>query len=103
MLLLTLRYSIILVPGTGTASPDKWPFVDQTWLATLPRSGAGARILTYVYASPFAGTRHSWESILMLGYDLLHRLHEARSPLNPSLVSETAQKMIFECLFSDET
>ena len=60
---LTLKSSIVLVPGIGTASPENWPFVDQAWLDTLPGSGARARLLAYEYASPFVSTNHSWESI----------------------------------------
>ncbi|KAJ9300380.1 hypothetical protein DTO217A2_7960 [Paecilomyces variotii] len=78
---------IILVPGIGTVSPGKWPFADQEWLSTLP-SGSGARILAYEYASPFAGTKPSWESILMLGYDLLQNLSDARSQSNTDPISK---------------
>lgn len=85
---LTLKCSIVLVPGTGTTSPENWPFADPEWLATLPGSGAGARILAYEYASPFGGTKPSWESILILGYDFLQHLSDARSQSDPSLVSE---------------
>ncbi|KAI1078974.1 tetratricopeptide repeat domain-containing protein [Whalleya microplaca] len=74
---------IVLVPGIGTTSPENWPFASPEWLATLPGSGAGARILSYEYASPFAGTKPSWESILMLGYDFLQHLHDARSQSGP--------------------
>ncbi|KAL6699691.1 tetratricopeptide repeat domain-containing protein [Trichoderma pleuroticola] len=70
---------IVLIPGIGTTSPENWPFADHEWLASLPSSGTGARILAYEYASPFAGTKPSWESILMLGYDLLQHLLDARS------------------------
>ncbi|KAL5344308.1 hypothetical protein ACLOAV_010737 [Pseudogymnoascus australis] len=76
---------IVLVPGTGTTSPENWPFADPEWLATLPGSGAGARILTYKYASPFGATKPSWESILMLGYDFLQHLSDARSQSDPYL------------------
>ncbi|KAL2833318.1 tetratricopeptide repeat domain-containing protein [Aspergillus cavernicola] len=70
---------IVLVPGIGTISPENWPFANKEWLATLPSSGAGARILSYEYSSPFVGTKPSWESILMLGYDLLQHLRDTRS------------------------
>lgn len=86
MLLLT-ECSILLVPGIGTNLPDNWPFANTDWLDTLPISGAGARILAYEYASPFADTKSSWESILMLGYDLLQNLSDARSQSDPDLVS----------------
>ncbi|RDW79835.1 hypothetical protein BP6252_04473 [Coleophoma cylindrospora] len=85
---------IVLVPGIGTTSPENWPFANQEWLATLPSSGARARILAYKYASPFAGTKPSWESILMLGYDLLQHLSDARSRLDPEQASETTIKPI---------
>lgn len=80
--------SIILIPGIGTTSPEYWPFADQDWLASLPGSVAGARILAYEYASPFAVTKPSWESILMLGYDLLQHLHDVRSQPSYNLVRE---------------
>jgi hypothetical protein len=83
-----LEYSIVLVPGIGTVSPENWPFANKEWLSTLPSSGAGARILSYKYSSPFTGTKFSWESILMLGYDLLQQLNDARSQSNPDSVSE---------------
>ncbi|KAI0449877.1 tetratricopeptide repeat domain-containing protein [Xylaria acuta] len=70
---------IILVPGIGTPPPKNWPFADQNWLATLPYHGAGVRVLSYEYSSPFVGSKPSWESILMLGYDLLQHLSEAQS------------------------
>ncbi|OBR14340.1 Tetratricopeptide repeat domain-containing protein [Colletotrichum higginsianum IMI 349063] len=77
---------IILVPGTGTAPPENWPFASRKWLGTLPGSGAGARILAYKYASPLTGTKPSWESILMLGYDLLQQLSDEqfRSASDPT-------------------
>ncbi|GFF26769.1 tetratricopeptide repeat domain-containing protein [Aspergillus udagawae] len=70
---------IILVPGIGTTLPQNWPFANEEWLASLPGSGAGARVLAYEYASPFAGTKPSWESMLMLGYDFLQHLSDERS------------------------
>ncbi|UKZ83205.1 hypothetical protein TrVFT333_011010 [Trichoderma virens FT-333] len=70
---------IVLIPGIGTTLPENWPFADQDWLTSLPGSGARARILAYEYASPFVGAKPSWESILMLGYDLLQQLLDARS------------------------
>ncbi|KAF2009119.1 tetratricopeptide repeat domain-containing protein [Aaosphaeria arxii CBS 175.79] len=76
---------IILVPGIGTSSPDNWPFADQDWLSTLPGSGRKARILAYRYATPFAGNKFSWESVLMLGYDFLQHLSDARTQLDPNL------------------
>ncbi|OIW35543.1 tetratricopeptide repeat domain-containing protein [Coniochaeta ligniaria NRRL 30616] len=79
---------IVLVPGTGTTSPENWPFANQEWLATLPGSGAKARILVYEYASPFAATKPSWESILMLGYDLLQKLSDARAQPDPALPAD---------------
>lgn len=88
VLLLTLKSSIFLVPGTGTTSPEDWPFANPEWLTTLPGSGAGARILAYKYVSPFAGIKPSWESILMLGYDFLQHLSDARLQSNSDLVSE---------------
>ncbi|KAG9250043.1 tetratricopeptide repeat domain-containing protein [Emericellopsis atlantica] len=69
---------LVLVPGTRTIPPEDWPFANPEWLATLPGSGAGARVLAYNYASPFEGTKPSWESILMLGYDLLQHLRDAQ-------------------------
>ncbi|TVY47452.1 hypothetical protein LOCC1_G002772 [Lachnellula occidentalis] len=78
---------IVLVPGTGTISPESWPFANPEWLATLPGSGAGARILAYEYASPFTGTKPSWESILVLGYDLLQKLSDARSQSDSDLTT----------------
>lgn len=88
MLPLTLKSSIVLVPGIGTVLPENWPFANQEWLSTLPGSSAGARVLAYEYASPFAGPNHSWESMLMLGYDLLQHLSDARSQSDADLVSE---------------
>ncbi|GAB0138585.1 hypothetical protein EsDP_00006814 [Epichloe bromicola] len=79
------KSSIVLVPGIGTNSPENWPFANREWLATLPGSGAGARILTFQYASPFAGTMPSWESILMTGYDLLQHLGDTRSQSDQDL------------------
>ncbi|KAK2811685.1 hypothetical protein FQN50_002031 [Emmonsiellopsis sp. PD_5] len=76
---------IVLVPGIGTPMPENWPFANQEWLATLPSSGAGARILAYEYPSPFAGTKPSWASILMLGYDFLQHLSDAISQPGPGL------------------
>ena len=86
----TFISSIILVPGIGTTSPEDWPFVNQEWLATLPGSGVRARILAYKYASPFVAGKLSWESILILGYDLLQHLSDARSQSDPDLASEVA-------------
>ncbi|KAI5460821.1 tetratricopeptide repeat domain-containing protein [Mariannaea sp. PMI_226] len=74
---------IVLVPGIGTTAPENWPFADQQWLATLPGSSAGARILAYGYTSPFAGSKPSWESILMLGYDFLQDLSDMRVQSDP--------------------
>jgi len=84
-----LESSVVLVPGTGTTSPENWPFADEEWLSTIPGSGTGVRILAYEYASPFAGTKPSWESILMLGYDFLQLLSDARSEEGPDPVSVT--------------
>lgn len=78
---------IVLVPGTGTPSPENWPFANPEWLATLPGSGAGARILAYEYTSPFPGTKPSWESILMLGYDFLQNLSDAQSQTDTDLTT----------------
>ncbi|GKZ55459.1 hypothetical protein AnigIFM49718_000535 [Aspergillus niger] len=75
---------IILIPGIGTASPENWPFANTKWLATLPSSGAEARVLSYEYPSPFTSSKLSLESILMLGYDFLHNLNESRSRSDPS-------------------
>lgn len=44
----------------------------------LPGSGAGAHVFAYEYPSPFMGAKPSWESILMLGYDLLQHLSDIR-------------------------
>jgi hypothetical protein len=85
----TFLTSIVLVPGIGTISPELWPFASQEWLSTLPGAGAGARIIAYEYASPFKGTKHTWESMLMQGYDLLQQLSDARSQSRPDLVSST--------------
>ncbi|PLB49703.1 tetratricopeptide repeat domain-containing protein [Aspergillus steynii IBT 23096] len=71
---------IILIPGIGTTLPENWPFADREWLATLPGAPGGPRILAYEYASPFVGAKPSWESLLMLGYDLLQHISDARSP-----------------------
>lgn len=84
---LTLKLSVVLVPGTGTISPENWSFADRNWLATLPEPGSRARILAYGYTSPFPDTTFSWESILMLGYDFLQCLSDARSELDTHLVS----------------
>ena len=78
--------SIVLIPGIGTISPKEWPFANEEWLATLPGSSAGTRIFAYEYASPFAGAKPSWESILMLGHDLLQHISNARSSLAPDMV-----------------
>ncbi|QLI66908.1 uncharacterized protein G6M90_00g032140 [Metarhizium brunneum] len=85
---------IVLVPGIGTTSPENWPFANQEWLASLPGSGAGARILTFQYASPFVGTMPSWESLLMTGYDLLQKLGDTRSQSDSDL---TAKPIIIVC------
>lgn len=85
---LTLQSSIVLVPGIGTTLPVKWPFANQKWLDTLPGFGAGVRTLAYEYPSPFVGTKPSWESTLMLGYDLLRHLSEARSQSDPDVTNE---------------
>ncbi|KAK3906405.1 hypothetical protein C8A05DRAFT_40822 [Staphylotrichum tortipilum] len=78
-------FDIILIPDIGTTSSEHWPFANQQWLATLPDSGDGARVLAYEYPSPFSGNNcscvtarpvTSWESLLMLGYDLLQYLSE---------------------------
>ncbi|KAI0441439.1 tetratricopeptide repeat domain-containing protein [Xylaria telfairii] len=70
---------IILVPGIGTPAPKDWPFADETWLATLSHPSAGVRVLSYEYVSPFVGSKLSWESVLMLGYDFLQHLSEVQS------------------------
>lgn len=80
-----IKLSIILVPGIGTIPPNKWPFANEDWLATLPSSVSGARILAYEYTSEL-----SWESIMMLGYDFLQRLVDTRSKLDTHLVSSWA-------------
>ncbi|KAJ5129351.1 uncharacterized protein N7515_005390 [Penicillium bovifimosum] len=82
---------IVLVPGIGTISPEEWPFADPEWLSTLPGSCGEARIFAYEYPSPFLGTKPSWESMLMLGYDLLQQLGDARSQ---SDLDETITKPI---------
>ncbi|KAJ5948681.1 hypothetical protein N7454_001988 [Penicillium verhagenii] len=76
---------IVLVPGIGTPSPRTWPFASLEWLTSLPGSGAGIRVLAYEYSSPFTGSTPSWESILMLGYDLLQNLIDTRSASDPDL------------------
>lgn len=86
--ILTLKSNIVLVPGIGTALPESWPFANEEWLSTLPGSGVGACIFAYEYASPFAGANYSWESVLMLGYDLLQHLSDARSQPDPDMVCE---------------
>ncbi|KAJ5927296.1 hypothetical protein N7516_009069 [Penicillium verrucosum] len=70
---------IVLVPGIGTTLPEEWPFVNKEWLATLPGSSAGTRILAYDYTSPFGATKPSWESMLMLGHDLIQHISDVRS------------------------
>lgn len=85
---LTSNSSIVLVPGIGTAPPETWPFADPQWLAALPGSGTRASILEYDYASLFAGTKPSWEALLMLGYDLLQHLSDARPQRDPDLVGD---------------
>ncbi|RAL14029.1 NB-ARC and TPR domain protein [Aspergillus homomorphus CBS 101889] len=77
---------IALIPGIGTSPPEDWPFAKPEWLATLPGSGTGARVLAYEYASPFTGSKPSWESMLMLAYDLLQHLSDSRSRLHPDLI-----------------
>jgi hypothetical protein len=89
-LTLSFKPSIVLVPGIGTTSPENWPFANQEWLATLPGSSPEVRILVYEYASPFTGIKPSWESILMLGYDLLQNLSAVRFQTDPNVVSEVA-------------
>ncbi|GKZ81000.1 hypothetical protein AnigIFM56816_005510 [Aspergillus niger] len=86
---------IILIPGIGTASPENWPFANTKWLATLPSSGAEARVLSYEYPSPFTSSKLSLESILMLGYDFLHSLNEFRSRSDPS--SATNKPILLVC------
>ncbi|KAI1362738.1 tetratricopeptide repeat domain-containing protein [Xylaria arbuscula] len=75
----------ILVPGIGTPLPKDWPFGDSRWLANFSNPGRVGRVLAYEYASPFASPKPSWESILMLGYDLLQQLSEMRSLSPPAL------------------
>ncbi|KAK2825694.1 hypothetical protein FQN49_007458, partial [Arthroderma sp. PD_2] len=86
---------IVLVPGVGTTLPENWPFANQEWLATLPGSGSGARTFAYEYASPFTGTKSSWESILMLGYDLLQQLSDTRSQSDSDL--STSRPILIVC------
>ncbi|KAJ5566022.1 hypothetical protein N7535_007660 [Penicillium sp. DV-2018c] len=74
---------VVLVPGIGTTSPENWPFANREWLGTLPGPCPGARVLAYEYASPLTGIKPSWESILMLGYDLLQKLSAVRSQTDP--------------------
>ncbi|KAJ5383488.1 hypothetical protein N7517_001399 [Penicillium concentricum] len=83
---------VVLVPGIGTTLPEEWPFANEEWLATLPGPSAGTRILAYEYASPFAATKPSWESSLMLGHDFLQQLSDARSTSAPY---ETIDKPVF--------
>ncbi|KAF2709353.1 tetratricopeptide repeat domain-containing protein [Pleomassaria siparia CBS 279.74] len=92
---LILKLSIILVPGTGTTSPENWPFADQNWLSTLPRSGSGARVLAYEYASSLLDTEFSWEWFLILGYDFLQCLTDARSKLDAHLTD--SKPMVIVC------
>ncbi|KAJ5245741.1 hypothetical protein N7489_005837 [Penicillium chrysogenum] len=86
---------ILLVPGIGTTLVENWPFANQEWLATLPGSNPGVRILAYEYTSPFAGIRPSWESILMLGYDLLQHLSAVRSQSGPDVT--TSKPILIVC------
>lgn len=81
------QLSVILVPGIGTTSPENWPFASREWLNTLPGAGDGTRVLAYEYASPFTGTKPSWEAVLMLGYDFLEQLSSARARYDPDMVS----------------
>ncbi|KAF2665940.1 tetratricopeptide repeat domain-containing protein [Microthyrium microscopicum] len=83
---------VVLVPGIGTTSPENWPFANEAWLATIPGFSAAARILAYEYASPFMGTKPSWESILMLGYDFLQHLSDVPSQIGTRV---TANRPIF--------
>ncbi|KAE8379026.1 tetratricopeptide repeat domain-containing protein [Aspergillus bertholletiae] len=78
---------LVLVPGVGTTSPENWPFANKEWLATLPGSLLGPRILVYEYGSPFGVTKPSWESFLMLGYDFLEHLRDMRSQLDSDLAT----------------
>jgi len=87
LLTLISAFSIVLIPGIGTTSPENWPFASRTWLATLPDAGDGARILAYEYPSPFTIHNPSCESLLMLGYDLLQHLNDVRSQADQSLAS----------------
>lgn len=84
--------SIVLVPGIGSCSPENWPFATRQWLQTLPSSGAGVRTLAYEYGSPFASSKPSWESILMLGYDLLDHLSKTQALSDPNVVSGSAPR-----------
>ncbi|KAK5680155.1 hypothetical protein LTS10_007082 [Elasticomyces elasticus] len=69
---------VVLVPGIGTPIPEAWPFANEDWLATLPDSGAHARIFAYRYTSNSVGPKPTWESIVMQGYDLLQQLSDMR-------------------------
>ncbi|PGH16718.1 hypothetical protein AJ79_01591 [Helicocarpus griseus UAMH5409] len=86
---------IVLVPGIGTIAPENWSFTDQEWLATLRGAGAGARIFAYEYASPFTSTKSSWESVLMLGYDILQLLSDERS--QPGLDLTASRPVLLVC------
>ncbi|OQE22153.1 hypothetical protein PENFLA_c013G10931 [Penicillium flavigenum] len=89
---------IVLIPGIGTILPEEWPFANEEWLATLPGSSTGTRILAYEYASPFAATRPSWESILVLGHDLLQHISNARSSLAPDMTTNKPILMVCHSL-----
>ena len=88
--------SIVLVPGIGTKSPENWPLAKQEWLTTLPGSGNGARVLTFQYASPFAGAVPSWESLLMTSYDFLQKLGDLRSQSGPDPVCTSLRILPFK-------
>lgn len=96
-LTLTSTLSVVLIPGIGTTSPEHWPFANQDWLATLSDSGYGARVLAYEYPSPFSGANCSWESFLMLGYDLLQHLSDVRSQADQDLASGAPEFFAFGC------
>ncbi|KGO69642.1 Tetratricopeptide-like helical [Penicillium italicum] len=89
---------IVLVPGIGTPPPEEWPFADEEWLATLPGSSAGTRILAYKYASPFTATKPSWESMLMLGHNLLQHISDARSLSAPDVTTSKPILLVFHSL-----
>ncbi|OQD75303.1 hypothetical protein PENDEC_c007G00972 [Penicillium decumbens] len=89
---------IVLIPGIGTPLPGTWPFANPEWLTTLPGFGARARVLAYEYPSPFIGNKPSWESFLMLGYDLLEILSDARSSSDPDLTTKKPILMVCHSL-----